>query len=247
MPTRIPFYTTKYLFARVENWLTDLMRMQPNIQTALDAPAGAGALTQVLHEDLKLSVEAIEIDPSKWQYPKVKVQVADLGRPLPFQNKSFDLIVCLEGLKHFTDVSTAIAEFNRCLKDDGFLLLTIPNDLCMQSRIRYLIDGWVDTDWIKPMDPQSHDEKDHVHLNSLVSLPYLYYFFQKNKLQIVRTGTCHLRFWSVLLSIAFYPLIFLATLRKLSWRHPLCREMLSLTWLAGRRNLILLRKGLVDA
>jgi hypothetical protein len=92
------------------------------------------------------------------------------------------------------------------------------------------------------MDPKSQDEKDHVHLNSLVSLPYLFYFFEKNNLKIIRTGTCHLRFWSVLAAIVFYPFVLFATMKKLPAGHPLRREMISLTWLAGRRNLILLQK-----
>lgn len=239
---QIQFYTTKHLVAETQRWLKALLQTEPNIQTALDAPAGGGALTRFLIEELNLDATAVELDDAKWVYDRASLLLADLGRPLPLETESFDLVVSLEGLKHFTDVATAIGEFNRVLKPGGYLLLTIPNDLCLQSRARYFFDGWVDTDWISPMDPNSQNERDNFHLNSLVSFPYLSYFIAKNKLEIVKTGADRYRFWSVLMSVVFYPMIYLVSLRKLGRSHALHKEMTSMTWLAGRRNLILCKK-----
>lgn len=243
MPS-IQVYTTKHLYHRTTEWLRDLKAKNPAMQTALDAPAGGGALTQFLSEDLGLKTQAIEIDRAKWAYPPVEPILADLGRKLPLQENSLDLVVCLEGLKHFTDVSTAITEFTRILKPGGFLLITIPNDLGLQSRFRYLFDGWVDIDWIHPMDPNSQNERDHFNISSLVSLPYLYYFFEKNKLKLIKTGADRYRFWSVLLGVLFYPILWFVNSRRLPSNHPLRSEMVSFTWLAGRRNLILCQKPL---
>lgn len=238
----IQVYTTKHLYHRTTEWLRRLKAENPSLLTALDAPAGGGALTQFLTEELGLKTQAIEIDRAKWAYPPVEPMLADLGRPLAIPSESLDLVVCLEGLKHFTDVSTAISEFTRMLRPGGFLLITIPNDLGLQSRLRYLFDGWVDVDWIRPMDPTSQNERDHFHLSSLVSLPYLYYFFEKNKLKLIRTGADRYRFWCVILAVLLYPILWLVNARRLPKTHPLRKEMVSLTWLAGRRNLILCQK-----
>ena len=235
----IPFITTKYLFRKVKAVLSQEKKAaKSEMKTALDAPSGPGALTQFLTEDLGFQVTAIDIDAAKWQYPGAKFLQADLSQPLPFSDNTFDLVVCMEGLKHFTNISSAMSEFTRVLKGSGVMLLTIPNDLCMQSRLRYFFDGFVDTDWIHPMSPDHAAEKEGVHLNSLISLPYLYYFISKNGLRITGTYTCHLRFWSLLLAIAFYPMIFILTLKAIPRGHPLRRLMLSWTWLAGRRNII---------
>ena len=241
----IPFLTTKHLAKEVKAWLSDLKLQSPRIESALDAPAGAGALTKFLMEEVCSDVVPVELDAKKWKLPSVPPVLTDLGRPLPFNDKKFDLVICMEGLKHLTDVATAISEFSRVLKNDGRLLLTIPNDLCMQSRARYFLDGWVDTDWISPMDLTSQNEKDHFHLNSLVSLPYLYYLLEKSGLRIVKTGADRFRFWSVVIALICYPAIYLATVIKLKRNHPLRTEMISLKWLAGRRNLILCEKQVI--
>ena len=93
------------------------------------------------------------------------------------------------------------------------------------------------------MDPQSQNERDHFHLSSLVSLPYLNYFIEKNGLELVKTGADRYRFWSAVLAVMFYPLLYLVNAGRLPSRHPLRTEMVSMTWLAGRRNLILCRKS----
>lgn len=239
----IPFITTKYLFRKVQGHLREIVSRHPEFKTALDAPAGHGALTQFLSEELKLQTTAVDLYSPQWMYPEVPLKTLDMGRPLPFPDQAFDLVICMEGLKHFTDISTAISEMARVLKNNGILFLTIPNDLCMQSRLRYVFDGFVDTDWRRPMEPGHINEKEGVYVNSLTSLPYLYYFIEKNGLSLQKTDTCHLRFWSVLWAVLLYPIIFFATVRKIPWRHPLRRQMLSMTWLAGRRNILICRKS----
>ncbi len=241
MPT-IQVYTTKHLFSRVMEWLNEIKRSEGDLKRVLDAPAGGGALTQALAEEFGLATTAIEIDVQKWRYERVSPLIADLSRPLPLESSYFDLVVCLEGLKHFTDVSNAIHEFSRVLRPGGLMLVTIPNDLCMQSRFCYLFDGWVDTDWIEPMPLNSQNERDHFHLNSLVSLPYLYYHLEKHGFQIIKTGADRYRFWSVIFALVLYPILAFVTWKRIPKEHPLRKEMLSFVWLSGRRNLILCRK-----
>jgi ubiquinone/menaquinone biosynthesis C-methylase UbiE len=235
-------YTTKYLFKKVKDVVAELVSENPHIKRVLDVPAGAGAFSQFFKEELKLEVEASDIDQDKWKYSKVNFTAADLGRKLPYPDNHFDLVVCVEGLKHITDVSTGIKEMNRVLKGDGFLLITIPNDLCMQSRLRYLTDGFVDTDWIEPMDPNSENEKSYIHLSSLLSLPYLWYFLKKNRIKVIKTTHDRLRFWSLLFGFILFPFIYIGTSKSCKKDLQLKREMLSLTWLAGRRNLVLCKK-----
>ena len=113
---------------------------------------------------------------------------------------------------------------------------------CMQSRLRYLFDGIVDTDWIEPMDIKSENEKNFVHLNSLVSLPYLWYFLTKNNLEFLRSAHDRLRFWSLVITVVLFPFVYIGVSKSCRKDRRLKREMLSATWLAGRRNVMICRK-----
>lgn len=209
---------------------------------ALDVPAGSGALTKFLVEEMGLETTASDIDISKWQYQKIPVLQADLGKRLPLADGTFDLVVCLEGLKHISDVATAVSELARVTKRGCHLLITIPNDLAMQTRLRFFFDGFADADRKNPQIPGSKDDREFTHVMSIVHLPHLNYIFQKNNLEIVRCSTSRYRPCSVALAIAAYPLIWLMTKRACGPIHALFREMTSMTWLAGRHNIILLKK-----
>ncbi len=235
-------FTTTDLFKKIKTTLKDLSQNHPNLKKVLDAPAGGGALSQYLKEELSMDVVAADIDEKKWDYTPVPFVCADLGRALPFEKESFDLVVCLEGLKHFTDVSTAISEMTRILKPNGLLVLTIPNDLCMQTRLRYFFDGFVDTDWHYPLDVSAPESKNFLYVHSLVSLPYLYYFLTKNKLKLLQTATSRLRTKSILLAALFYPLIYFFTWKACSKNRTLLKELTSWTCLAGRHNILVCQK-----
>lgn len=214
----------------------------PRGSKALDVPAGGGALTKFLVEEMGLDTTASDIDAAKWQYQKIPVLQADLGKRLPLADNTFDLAVCLEGLKHISDVATAVSELARVTKPGCHLIITIPNDLAMQTRLRFFFDGFVDADRKTVQIPGSKDDREFTYVMSIVQLPYLNYLLQKSNLEIVRCSTSRYRAWSVALAIAAYPLIWLMAKRACGPDRALFREMTSMTWLAGRHNIILLKK-----
>jgi SAM-dependent methyltransferase len=234
-------YTTNSLFEKTKAIIRDLNKKH-TFRKVLDVPCGAGALSQFLSEELHLDTYASDIDEKKWEYEKIHFQQADLGRKLPYDNESFDLVVCLEGIKHVTDLFTAISEMSRVLKTKGYFVLTIPNDLSMEVKLRYFFDSFVDVDWKHPLVKGSSEDKSFLYVHSLTQLPYLYYFFDKNSLHLESSHTSRLRTKSVLLAILFYPIIFWRT-KKSTRNHPvLLKELTSLTWLAGRHNIIVCQK-----
>ncbi|MDE2320568.1 MAG: class I SAM-dependent methyltransferase, partial [candidate division NC10 bacterium] len=53
---------------------------------------------------------------------------ADLNRGLlPYQDRSFECVTCLEVIEHVFDPLSLLRELHRVLKDDGQLVLTTPN------------------------------------------------------------------------------------------------------------------------
>lgn len=241
MPEKYHVYTTSHLFAKTKDVLKQLVAANKNIRRALDVPAGAGALADFLKNDLKLDVRASDIDTKKWEHKSIPIKQADLGRKLPFKSGEFDLVVCLEGLKHVSDLTTAMKELSRVLKKGGYMLITIPNDLNMETRFNYFFNGFVDTDW-KLIKIEADEVKSHLYVRSLISLPYLSFYFQENKLTPVSYHASRLRVFSVFLAVLFYPFIFWRT-RKAVRGDSIGRAMTSMTWLAGRHNIVVCRKG----
>jgi len=58
--------------------------------------------------------------------PNVRLERADL-RDLPFEDGSFDLVVCFEVIEHITDQHEVVREFARVLSPEGLLLTSTPN------------------------------------------------------------------------------------------------------------------------
>lgn len=48
---------------------------------------------------------------------------------LPFKPEAFDIVTACEVLEHLYDMDTAINEIKRVTKKDGYIIITIPNDV----------------------------------------------------------------------------------------------------------------------
>ncbi|MBN1383306.1 MAG: class I SAM-dependent methyltransferase [Elusimicrobia bacterium] len=57
---------------------------------------------------------------------------------MPFDNNSFDVIICLEVIEHLFDPEFFLKECGRILKPAGFLILSLPNSFYLRQRIKFL-------------------------------------------------------------------------------------------------------------
>jgi SAM-dependent methyltransferase len=57
---------------------------------------------------------------------QARFQLTDAGQPLPFENESFDAIVCIDAINHLPNRPRVLAEWHRVLKPNGQLLFTDP-------------------------------------------------------------------------------------------------------------------------
>ena len=65
---------------------------------------------------------------------------------LPFENQSFDLIFAGEVIEHLIDTDGFISELYRCLRPRGHVLITTPNLVSFENRLRILLGiypAWV--------------------------------------------------------------------------------------------------------
>jgi len=92
----------------------------------LDAGVGDSRNLQLLPEgsiglDLRISNRL-----EKYEYIR-----SDLNCKLPFREEELDAILCAHVLEHLSNPTTTLQEFYRTLKENGLLIIAIPNPNCI--------------------------------------------------------------------------------------------------------------------
>jgi ubiquinone/menaquinone biosynthesis C-methylase UbiE len=116
--------------------------------TLLDVPAGEGALAARL-VDAGFDVRCCDLYPEIFKLDGVDIHQADLDADLPFSDQSFDYVTCVEGLEHIENPQQAMREFARVLKPGGQLIVSVPNILNIEERLKWLLYGY--TSHFKPI------------------------------------------------------------------------------------------------
>ena len=122
----------------LQRLVADVIRSQPH-GSVLDAGCGQGALATELTE-AGFRVTASDIDPATYQ-GTAAFRKADLNEKLPFKDKSFQYLTCVEVIEHLESPWQLIREFARVLKPNGLLVLTTPNITSTFSRLKFLLTG----------------------------------------------------------------------------------------------------------
>lgn len=102
----------------------------------LDIGCADGTFTKVILEHSKAKkIVAVDVLESSVSYAKRRFarskkllfKVAD-AHELPFKNKEFDAVFCLEALEHVEDSKRVISEMYRVLKNRGYALVLVPSE-----------------------------------------------------------------------------------------------------------------------
>lgn len=101
----------------------------------LDFGCGNGAQT-VLFANLNCNIDALDIDSHELavfdeyirnnQITNITTHLYDGGQ-IPFPSNHFDIVLSYEVLEHVKNQSSTLKEIYRILKDDGELIITVPN------------------------------------------------------------------------------------------------------------------------
>lgn len=74
-----------------------------------------------------------------------KAKFVDLHQAkLPFADQSFDVLACTEVLEHLLDPKALMTEFQRILKRDGVVLISLPNECSLYHRLIALLGLGID-------------------------------------------------------------------------------------------------------
>ena len=114
----------------------DYVHDVPKSWTMLDAGCGEGVLTEQLRKD-GYNITGLDLN-----YASDIVIQGDITK-MPFPDNHFDMVLCLDTIEHlhYSDQEKAIEELNRVLKQDGILVISIPNLAHFLSRLRFLLSG----------------------------------------------------------------------------------------------------------
>ena len=130
----------------VENILRDGER-----GALLDVPSGEGALALRLSR-LGYDVACCDLYPEIFQLEGIEIRTGNLDSRLPYDDDSFDVVVCVEGLEHIANPSNAVSEFARLLRRGGRLVISVPNIMNIEERLKWLIHGY--TSHFKPLSQE---------------------------------------------------------------------------------------------
>ena len=110
---------------------------QHNLLKILDVASGTGDIALKIAKNLSQENRSYQIEATDINQEMLKIGVAKAidenlfkninftccsGESLPFQDASFDAVTIAFGIRNFTNINNALAEFNRVLKPNGKLI-----------------------------------------------------------------------------------------------------------------------------
>lgn len=121
------------LFRYIENKRINVLLREADIHQqdrVLEVGCGAG---HILERIPRGSLTGVDISPAQIERSKKRLGTrAELliakGENLPFEDESFDRIICTEVFEHVLEPELILREMKRVLKKNGIISLSIPNE-----------------------------------------------------------------------------------------------------------------------
>jgi SAM-dependent methyltransferase len=135
----------------IHDTVENILRNEPRGRL-LDVPAGEGALAVRLRA-LGYDVACCDLYPEIFQLDDVEIRSGDLDARLPYDDLALDTIVCVEGLEHIESPANAMREFARLTRAGGCLIVSVPNIMNIEERLKWLISGY--TSHFKPLSAEA--------------------------------------------------------------------------------------------
>ncbi|MGD8925791.1 MAG: class I SAM-dependent methyltransferase [Thioalkalispiraceae bacterium] len=183
-------------------------------KVVIDIPAGDGHMSAFL-KGVGADVRPFDLFPDFFKAEGIDCTEADLAEVLPIESNSADIVLCQEGLEHIPNQLFVLREFNRILKKNGKLIITVPNISHLRAKLSYF---FTESDLLKRMPPNELDALwfensgkvyfGHIFLLPIQKLRVLAVAagFKIDKLHTVKASSS-----SLILGI-FYPLIIILNL-----------------------------------
>jgi len=213
--------TFKTIFFHVlEGVIAAFPKIQPKDQrvVVIDLPAGNGETSSYLR-DKGFEVHPFDLFPEFFNVEGLKSTFCDITKGIPFADGKADLIICQEGIEHFSDQMVAFKEFNRVLKKNGKLILTTPNYSSLKSKLSYLLNESEKYSRIMPVNEfdsiwfnRNDNENQYFGHVFLVGITKLRLFGKLAGFKVSKIHFSELKISNLLLLIILYPFILITNL-----------------------------------
>jgi SAM-dependent methyltransferase len=202
-------------------------------KVVIDLPAGNGETSRYLQQK-GFEVHAFDLFPEFFSVDGLQCQFCDVVKGIPFPDKGADLIICQEGIEHFSDQMVAFREFNRVLRKHGKLVLTTPNHSSLKSKISYLLNESEKHSRIMPVNEfdsiwfnRNDNENQYYGHVFLIGIAKLRLFGKLAGFKVSKIYFSELKPSNLLLFVIFYPFIVLTSLanyRRNVKKKPYAKE-----------------------
>jgi SAM-dependent methyltransferase len=160
----------------------------------VDVGAGEGYFSKMVGDRLQTErglapdsvLAACDLFPEFFRYSGVRCDPINPDGTLPYADASFDVACSLEVIEHIKDQFAFARELHRIVKPGGIAIVSTPNVLNLNSRVRYLHSGF--TVLFDPLLLSSDDPRHTAgHINPV---PYYYLAYQLRRAGF-RSVTAH--------------------------------------------------------
>lgn len=219
-PKSIKYHVKKYLLKHAGRFTG---------KTVVDLPAGNGVTSRIL-KDIGCEVRPFDLFPEYFDVDGLTCERANVMDAVPMENEAVDVVICQEGIEHFSDQFKSLQEFNRITKLGGSLIITTPNYSNLKSRMSYFLSesekfhsimppNEIDSIWMNNQKVSNEVYFGHVFLIGIQKLRVLSRLagYRIKHIQFTRVKPT-----SMFLLIVHYPIIYLSN--YITYRKNLKRD-----------------------
>jgi len=133
------FYNNSWHEAKeiIEKRYPIILKMVGSHNKVLDVGCGTGFLSLLMknQDNDVYGIDISEVALRKAELKGIKVKRGDVENTLPFDDNTFDIVVCSEVIEHLFNPMYLLEEIWRVLKPDGYIVLSTPNVAYFLRRI----------------------------------------------------------------------------------------------------------------
>jgi SAM-dependent methyltransferase len=130
----------------------------------LDVGSGTGQLLRLVRQRYPLRSFGCDYTDKFVEGAGLNIDIVDLNRqPLPYGDRRFTLVTCVETIEHLENYRQVVREIYRVLQPSGIAVFSTPNILNLRSRLRYLSSGFYNLlGPLAPGEPNVHSTRGHI-------------------------------------------------------------------------------------